>query len=76
IEAGVLEDSRMFFILTNSRSMTEKETTAVHEIIASTIVKVAERVDQNFIIVGRGDSTLRGHFPLETEVLRTTIEQQ
>ncbi|MCM2989237.1 hydroxyacid dehydrogenase [Bacillus safensis] len=76
IEAGFLEDSRMFFILTNSRSMTEKETAAAHETIAATIVKVAERLDQDFIIVSRGDSTLRGHFPLETEVLRTTIEQQ
>ncbi|UUD42595.1 four-carbon acid sugar kinase family protein [Bacillus pumilus] len=76
IEAGFLEDSRMFFILTNSRSMTEKETAAAHETIASTIVKVAERLHQDFIIVSRGDSTLRGHFPLETEVLRTTIEQR
>ncbi|GLF89385.1 hypothetical protein Saga11_06440 [Bacillus safensis] len=76
IEAGFLEDSRMFFILTNSRSMTEKETAAAHKTIAATIVKVAERLDQDFIMVSRGDSTLRGHFPLETEVLRTTIEQQ
>ncbi|MCZ2737467.1 four-carbon acid sugar kinase family protein [Bacillus safensis] len=76
IEAGFLEESRMFFILTNSRSMTEKETTAAHETIAATIVKVAERLKQEFIIVSRGDSTLRGHFPLETEVLKTTIEQQ
>ncbi|MCY7493645.1 four-carbon acid sugar kinase family protein [Bacillus safensis] len=75
IEAGFLEDSRMFFILTNSRSMTEKETAAVHKTIAATIVKVAERLNQDFIIVSRGDSTLRGHFPLETEVLKTTIEQ-
>ncbi|PCK18916.1 hydroxyacid dehydrogenase [Bacillus pumilus] len=76
MEAGFLEDSRMFFILTNSRSLTEKETASAHETIASTIVKVAERLDQDFIIVSRGDSTLRGHFPLETDVLRTTIEQQ
>ncbi|MFS0653897.1 four-carbon acid sugar kinase family protein [Bacillus sp. 179-C3.3 HS] len=76
IEAGFLEDSRMFFILTNSRSMTEKETADAHDTIASTIVKVAERLQQDFIIVSRGDSTLRGHFPLETDVLRTTIEQQ
>lgn len=76
IEAGFLEDSRMFFILTNSRSMTEKETAVLHETIASTIVKTAERLDQDFIIVSRGDSTLRGHFPLETDILRTTIEQQ
>lgn len=76
IEAGFLEDSRMFFILTNSRSMTEKETAAAHKTIAATIVKVAERLNQDFVIVSRGDSTLRGHFPLETEVLKTTIEQQ
>lgn len=54
IEAGFLEDSRMFFILTNSRSMTEKETAVLHETIASTIVKTAERLDQDFIIVSRG----------------------
>ncbi|WP_406845911.1 four-carbon acid sugar kinase family protein [Bacillus safensis] len=76
IEAGFLEDSRMFFILTNSRSMTEKETAAAHKTIAATIVKVAKRLNQDFVIVSRGDSTLRGHFPLETEVLKTTIEQQ
>ncbi|WP_456266077.1 MULTISPECIES: four-carbon acid sugar kinase family protein [unclassified Bacillus (in: firmicutes)] len=76
IEAGFLEDRRMFFILTNSRSMTEKETAAVHETIAATIVKVAERLNQDFVIISRGDSTLRGHFPLETEVLKMTIEQQ
>lgn len=76
MEAGFLEDSRMFFILTNSRSMTEKETAAAHETIAATIVKVAERLNQDFIIVSRGDSTLRGHFPLETEVLKKTIEHQ
>lgn len=76
IEAGFLEDNRMFFILTNSRSMTEKETAAAHKTIAATIVKVAKRLNQDFVIVSRGDSTLRGHFPLETEVLKTTIEQQ
>ncbi|BBP93269.1 hypothetical protein BsIDN1_68870 [Bacillus safensis] len=37
---------------------------------------MAERLNQDFVIVSRGDSTLRGHFPLETEVLKTTIEQQ
>ncbi|OLP66979.1 hypothetical protein BACPU_03380 [Bacillus pumilus] len=76
IEAGFREDNRMFFILTNSRSMTEKETADAHKTIASTIVKVAERLHQDFIIVSRGDSTLRGHFPLETDVLRSTIEEQ
>ncbi|MFB8736235.1 hypothetical protein ACEQPO_29075 [Bacillus sp. SL00103] len=54
--------------------MTEKETAVVHETIASTIIKVAERLDQDFIIVSRGDSS-SWTLPLK-QVLRTTIEQQ
>ncbi|MGE6630538.1 four-carbon acid sugar kinase family protein [Bacillus sp. NPDC077027] len=76
IEQGFLEDNRMFFILTNSRGLTEDETTDVHQQIASTIVKVAKRLKKDFVIVSRGDSTLRGHFPLETIVIKTSIEQQ
>ncbi|MFK4998612.1 four-carbon acid sugar kinase family protein [Bacillus sp. N9] len=28
-----------------------------------------------FILISRGDSTLRGHYPLETEVLKATLEK-
>ncbi len=74
IEAGFQEDSSMFFILTNSRGLTEKETEEVHREIAENILSVASKLNKEFIIISRGDSTLRGHYPLETAVIRKTLE--
>lgn len=76
IEAGFKEEQPMFFILTNSRGFTSEETRQVHEDIAATIQQVSDQLHQPFILISRGDSTLRGHYPLETEVLRQTLEQQ
>lgn len=76
IEAGFAEDNSMFFILTNSRGFTAAETERAHEEIASVIQRTADKHNKDFIIISRGDSTLRGHYPLETEVLKNTIEQQ
>lgn len=74
IEAGFQEDSSMFFILTNSRGLTVKETEEVHREIAENILSVASKLNKEFIIISRGDSTLRGHYPLETAVIRKTLE--
>ena len=76
IEAGFSEDQSMFFILTNSRGFTREETRQVHEDIAATVQAVSDQRNQPFILISRGDSTLRGHYPLETDVLRQTLEQQ
>ncbi|SNZ02577.1 Uncharacterized conserved protein YgbK, DUF1537 family [Terribacillus aidingensis] len=76
IRSGFQEATSMFFILTNSRAFTAKETEQVHEEIASTISEVAKEEEKEFVIVSRGDSTLRGHYPLETEVLKHTIEKE
>ena len=75
IRAGFKETNSMFFILTNSRAFTAKETEQVHQDIASVISAVAKEEDKDFIIISRGDSTLRGHYPLETEVLKQTVEK-
>lgn len=74
IERGFQEEISMFFILTNSRGFTAAETTEVHQEIANNIVKAASKYNQDFIIISRGDSTLRGHYPLETQVLKMAVE--
>lgn len=76
IEAGFAEEQSMFFILTNSRGFTREETRRAHEEIATTVQAVSDQRNQPFIIISRGDSTLRGHYPLETDVLRQTLEQK
>ncbi|MFD0828548.1 four-carbon acid sugar kinase family protein [Neobacillus sp. M.A.Huq-85] len=74
IKQGFNEDRSMFFILTNSRGFTAEETENAHREIAENILKVAKRLNREFIIISRGDSTLRGHYPLETKILKETIE--
>ncbi len=76
IDAGFAEKQPMFFILTNSRGFTAAETKHAHEEIARVIQQTAAKHNKDFIIISRGDSTLRGHYPLETEVLKNTVEAE
>lgn len=68
--AAALGDPRScFYILTNTRSRPEAEAIAVnHEIIAN-LKTAATQVRRTFSVVSRSDSTLRGHFPAETDAL-------
>ena len=75
IAAGFAEDNAMFFILTNSRAFSAAHTKEVHETIAKRVVAEAKKTGKEFMIISRSDSTLRGHYPLETETLRQTLEQ-
>lgn len=70
------DSSKLVYILTNSRSFSEMRTRAVHQEIAQKIGAVSLETHQSFLLVSRGDSTLRGHYPLETEELRTTLEKE
>lgn len=74
LSSAFQDDSRMFFILTNSRSFSSEKTTQVHHEIAQTLSEIAKEQHQAFLLISRGDSTLRGHYPLETDVLKDTLE--
>ena len=71
-----LEDAfseHVFYILTNSRSMTSNEAyNLVHE-VCTNVREVAEKLNKTYIIITRGDSTLRGHFEPETKAAREAI---
>lgn len=74
IQAGFREEQPMFFILTNSRGFTEEETKQCHQEIAEHVQAVSKEEGIPYVLISRGDSTLRGHYPLETETLKQTIE--
>jgi uncharacterized protein YgbK (DUF1537 family) len=73
IESGFAETNSMFFILTNSRSFTSEETKRAHAEMAENIAAVSKATGKKYLLVSRSDSTLRGHFPLETATLCDTI---
>ena len=75
IRAGFAGEAPLFFILTNSRSFTREKTRKEHALIARRIWQVSQETGIPFLLISRSDSTLRGHFPLETEVLRSTLEE-
>lgn len=72
--AGFREERRLFFILTNSRSFTAAHTEEVHRDIALAAARASRETGKDYVLVSRCDSTLRGHYPLETETLRRVTE--
>lgn len=76
IRQGFSESNKMFFILTNSRSFTVKETKQVHQEIATRICKISQETGKKFVIISRSDSTLRGHYPLETETMANVLKDK
>lgn len=63
----------MSFIMTNSRSFTSACTEQVHREIAENAARAAAETGKEFVLISRGDSTMRGHWPLETRTLADTL---
>ena len=75
IRAGFEERNNLFYVLTNSRGFTEEQTTKAHHEIAAVVDEVAKETGKEYIFISRSDSTLRGHYPLETELLKADYEK-
>ena len=75
LRQGFDEENSLFYVLTNSRGLTTEETTRVHNEIAEAVDAVAKETGKDYIFISRSDSTLRGHFPLETKLLRDAYEK-
>jgi len=73
--AGVI---RAFYLLTNSRSFPLPAAQALNQDIARNLIAAASHLGhENWVsactLVSRGDSTLRGHFPGETDALAEAL---
>jgi uncharacterized protein YgbK (DUF1537 family) len=66
--------SKLFYILTNSRSLTADLANALNNEIGRIIRKTFEKNQQEYIIISRSDSTLRGHFPNELLALTESLQ--
>ncbi|HEX7537347.1 MAG TPA: four-carbon acid sugar kinase family protein [Dermatophilaceae bacterium] len=61
------------YVMTNSRSLAPTDAEERNRQVASSAFAAAAKVGVNVDFVSRSDSTLRGHFPLETDVLAQEI---
>ena len=66
-----LEDaSPIFFVLTNTRSLTSEAARSITTDVCTNLKQaLAETNITNFLLVSRSDSTLRGHYPVETNAI-------
>ncbi|GAA4876965.1 four-carbon acid sugar kinase family protein [Actinomycetospora straminea] len=62
-------DTPAFFVLTNTRSLGPADAAARTREVVRTCLAVAGRRGTDVVFASRSDSTLRGHFPLETDVI-------
>jgi uncharacterized protein YgbK (DUF1537 family) len=70
LRIGLRDDSPIFFVLTNTRSLPPESAASVTKEVCQNL-KIAlntEGID-DFLIVSRSDSTLRGHYPIETDAI-------
>lgn len=69
IRDAIDEAPPVLFLLTNSRALTVEQTTELHQNLGKILKEFADEI----IVISRSDSTLRGHFPLETNILRDAL---
>ncbi|WP_414544091.1 four-carbon acid sugar kinase family protein [Nostoc sp. CCY0012] len=70
LRIGLRDDSPIFFVLTNTRSLPPESATSVTREVCQNLKQAlaAENIT-DFLIVSRSDSTLRGHYPIETDAI-------
>ncbi len=63
----------LFAILINSRAGDADAATATNTTIAAGLAAAAEATGRRFSVISRSDSTLRGHYPAETDALTVAL---
>lgn len=75
---GLLHSSPLFFVLTNTRGMDAVRAAGITREVCENLRLALNALQQtgvaiNPVIVSRSDSTLRGHYPVETDVMNEVL---
>ncbi len=74
LKLGLTDAAPIFFVLTNTRAMPPAQAAAVtREVCQNLKIAIAEVGLIDFLVVSRSDSTLRGHYPIETDVIASEL---
>jgi uncharacterized protein YgbK (DUF1537 family) len=69
LQWALQQPTTAFFVLTNTRSLSEADAAERNRQIVAALHQAAELEGVEYVIASRSDSTLRGYYPLETDVL-------
>ncbi|MEO1295951.1 MAG: four-carbon acid sugar kinase family protein [Cyanobacteria bacterium J06636_16] len=71
---GLQDASPIVFILTNTRALTPEQAEAVtREVCQNLKIAIPKAGVEEFLVVSRSDSTLRGHYPIETDAIAAEL---
>ena len=74
LKLGLSDESPIFFILTNTRAMSPDQALATTQQVCQNLKQaLAESGVKDFLVVSRSDSTLRGHYPIETDAIAAEL---
>lgn len=69
IQSELNRGTTFFFILTNSRSLSQNTANELALTIGNNIQAASRQTKKRCMVISRSDSTLRGHYPTEVEAL-------
>jgi len=73
LAAELRDPCPVVFLLTNTRALTSDRAVALNRQTGAALRTAARSTGRRFIAVSRSDSTLRGHFPAETDALAEAL---
>ncbi|MEK7759488.1 MAG: four-carbon acid sugar kinase family protein, partial [Pseudomonadota bacterium] len=69
LKEALADRAPLFFILTNTRGMSAERASAVTREVCRNLKQALAGADIHPVFVSRSDSTLRGHYQVETDVM-------
>ncbi|NJM47534.1 MAG: four-carbon acid sugar kinase family protein [Alkalinema sp. RU_4_3] len=74
LRLGLRDIAPIFFVLTNTRALSPESATAITRLACVNLKQaIALENIQEFLVVSRSDSTLRGHYPVETDAIAAEL---
>ncbi len=70
---SAVKNERVFFVQTNTRGLSKEAAKNANITLADKLCAAADKYGRELHIISRSDSTLRGHYPLETDTLRRAM---
>jgi len=73
LKAALIDSAPLFFVLTNTRGMDAARAAAVTREVCVNLKAALAEYSGPVLFVSRSDSTLRGHYPVETDVMNEVL---
>lgn len=73
LQAALADEAPFFYVLTNTRAMTRDEAARVTNSAMQAVLQANRQAGYRLVFISRSDSTLRGHFPLETDLMAQSL---